>query len=235
MSRPEDLQKELRHILASLKAYVESQQLSGIKFFYCPPSSEPPQPREQVHKKSDLLLNVRSELGDCRRCALCSGRKNIVFGEGDPEARLMFVGGAPDAEDDEQGRPCAGEAGQLLTRIISAIKLKSSQVYITTIVKCRPPESSAPADDAIQACLPFLKKQIDIITPHIICALGDIAVQALLGKDGELPELRGKFHRLGDILVMPTYHPSYLLRHEDKKKETWKDMQMVQREYFQGL
>ncbi|MEI6125686.1 MAG: uracil-DNA glycosylase [Pseudomonadota bacterium] len=234
MSLPEDLQKELSHIIVSLKSHVESQQLSGIQHFYSRPA-EVSVARPGGSEKPELLLNLRAELGDCRRCALCNGRKNIVFGEGDPDAGLMFIGDGPDADDDAQGRPCAGKAGQLLTRIIKAIQLERSQVYISNILKCRPSENRDPEGAETQTCLPFLKKQIEIIAPRIICALGTFAAQALLGTDREMPELRGRFHALGDMLVMPTYHPAYLLSHEEKKKETWKDMQMVQQEYVKGL
>ena len=224
MNSSEDLRREVLEVLSSLKVYFETQKLSGINYLYLH--------KTDSEKKKAMLKEAREDLGDCKRCKLHARRKNIVFGEGNPDARLVFVGEAPEYEEDAQGRPFVGKAGQLLTRIINAINLKRSDVYIANIIKCRPPSNRDPEEDEIQTCIPFLKRQLEIIQPRIICTLGKVATNALLETDKGITELRGKFHQLGDVKVMPTYHPSYLLRNQDKKKETWVDMQMVQKEYF---
>jgi DNA polymerase len=155
-----------------------------------------------------------------------------VFGSGNPGARLMLVGEAPGAEEDEQGMPFVGKAGQLLTKIIEAIDLKRSDVYIANIIKCRPPSNRNPDEDEIKTCIPFLKKQIEIIAPEIVCTLGNIAARSLLDTDMGITQLRGRFHERSGLKVMPTYHPSYLLRDQSKKRETWEDMKKVKKEYF---
>jgi DNA polymerase len=234
-----DIRQEALEILSSLKSYFESRKLSGINCFYLDPAdtsgtANHAELQTGVEQKRVRLKEVQEELGDCRRCKLHAKRKNIVFGEGSPAARLMFVGEAPGADEDMQGRPFVGKAGQLLTRIINAIDLERSDVYIANIIKCRPPSNRDPEEDEIQTCIPFLKKQLEIIQPRIICALGRLAAQALLETDRGITELRGRFQMFGDSKVMPIYHPSYLLRNPARKKETWLDMQVVQKEYFQG-
>jgi len=229
---PENQQpKTFLNILSSLKAYCESLKLSGINYCYRSPTHAQT-PRTLHEQKKRRLTRVLEELGDCKRCKLHRKRRNIVFGEGNPDARLVFVGEAPGADEDIQGKPFVGKAGQLLTRIIQAINLKRSDVYIANIIKCRPPSNRDPEDDEIQTCFAFLKKQLEIIQPRIICALGRVAAQTLLETDIGITEVRGKFHLMGDIKVMPTYHPSYLLRNPAKKKEVWEDMQLVQKAYL---
>ncbi len=173
------------------------------------------------------LNDVRADLGDCRRCALHSGRKNIVFGEGNPHAELVFVGEAPGADEDDQGRPFVGRAGQLLTKIIEAMKIQRQDVYICNILKCRPPGNRNPASGEIAACEPFLVKQLESIRPKVICALGTFAAQTLLKSDVAISILRGKFHRYHDIPLMPTYHPAYLLRNPSQKRQVWEDIQQI--------
>jgi DNA polymerase len=175
------------------------------------------------------LRLLQEELGECTRCNLCNARSHVVFGAGNPAARLMFIGEAPGADEDRQGEPFVGRAGQLLTRIIQAIGMQRRDVYIANIIKCRPPGNRDPQDDEISTCIPFLKQQIEIISPQVICTLGRIAAHALLGTDTGITRLRGHFHTYAGIMVMPTYHPSYLLRAPEKKKEAWIDMQMVQK------
>jgi DNA polymerase len=215
-------------LLASLESHCQYLLRSGLRHI--------PRPATVIRRQASaggkpaLLQRLRQEIGDCQRCKLCLHRTNIVFGEGNPDARLAFVGEAPGADEDIQGRPFVGNAGQLLTRIIEAIQLKRADVYIANIVKCRPPSNRDPEDDEIRTCLPFVQQQMAIIKPRIICTLGRIATRALLQTDRGITELRGKFHQLGDCNVMPTYHPSYLLRNQEKKRETWADMQMVQAE-----
>ena len=178
----------------------------------------------------ETLESIRKDLGDCRRCMLCDGRRNIVFGEGDHSAKLVFVAEAPGYEEDQTGRPFVGAAGQLLTKIIQAIKLTREQVYICNIIKCRPPGNRNPLPDEIKACLPFLQRQIAVLKPDFICALGTFAAQTLLKTKEPISRLRGNFHKYRGIRVLPTYHPAYLLRNPDKKRDVWEDMKMLMNE-----
>ncbi len=179
-----------------------------------------------LHKEK-ALESLRNEIGDCARCRLSEKRKNIVFGEGSPDAELMFVGEAPGAEEDIQGRPFVGPAGQLLTRLIEKMGLKRQDVYIANTVKCRPPGNRNPRDDELRECMPFLKKQIAIIRPKVIMTLGDVATRALLGDVGSISRVRGKKFVYDGIPVIPTFHPSYLLRNRSAKWQTWNDAQRV--------
>jgi uracil-DNA glycosylase len=176
---------------------------------------------------ADRLIAIRQDIGDCTRCKLHSGRTNLVFGVGNPEAALMFVGEGPGADEDEQGEPFVGRAGQLLTQIIKAMGFAREDVYIANVVKCRPPNNRNPEPDEIAQCTPFLQAQIASIQPKVIVALGKFAAQTLLGVETPISRLRGQFHELGDTVVMPTFHPSYLLRTPAAKREVWEDMKMV--------
>ena len=174
------------------------------------------------------LAEIRMEIGDCTRCKLSATRTNIVFGVGNPNADLMFVGEAPGADEDEQGEPFVGRAGQLLTKIIEAMGYQRSDVYIANILKCRPPNNRPPEPDEVATCEPFLFKQIDSIKPKVIVALGTHAAHTLLKIDTPISKIRG--HVLdyrGDVKVVPTFHPAYLLRSPDKKREVWEDMKKV--------
>jgi DNA polymerase len=179
----------------------------------------------------ETLADIRADLGDCQRCKLAGGRNHIVFGEGNPRAKLVFVGEGPGFEEDKQGKPFVGAAGQLLTRIIEAIKLTRDQVYICNIIKCRPPGNRNPETDEINACFPFLERQIAAIQPDFICALGSFAAQTLLKTTTPISRLRGRFYEYKGIKVLPTYHPAYLLRNSDKKRDVWEDMKMLMKEY----
>ncbi len=179
-----------------------------------------------TEKRPDLEA-VREDLGECRRCPLHSGRKNIVFGEGNPRADLVFVGEAPGADEDLQGRPFVGRAGQLLTKIIEAMKMKRREVYICNILKCRPPGNRNPLPEEIAACELFLIGQLETIRPRAICALGTFAAQTLLKTDLPISLLRGRWHRYLDIPLMPTYHPAYLLRNPAQKRQVWEDVQQI--------
>ncbi len=173
-------------------------------------------------------LNVlQEELADCSRCKLSSGRKNIVFGEGHPDAGLMFIGEGPGREEDIQARPFVGDAGKLLTNLILKLGLKREDVYIANIVKCRPPYNRNPEEDEIATCISFLKEQIDLIKPDIIVCLGRIAAHALLEVKTPISKMRGNFSTYSGIPVMPTFHPAYLLRNPKDKWLTWDDMQKV--------
>jgi DNA polymerase len=180
---------------------------------------------------AETLECIRADLGDCQRCKLVRGRNNIVFGDGNPKAKLMFIGEGPGFEEDQKGLPFVGAAGQLLTRIIEAIKLSRNQVYICNIVKCRPPGNRNPEPDEIKACFPFVERQIAAIQPDFIIALGTTAAQTLLGTATPISRLRGRFHEYKGIKVVPTYHPAYLLRNSDKKRDVWEDMKMLMKEY----
>lgn len=185
-------------------------------------------PATTAREASALLADLRNELGDCTRCKLCAGRTQIVFGVGDPDANLMFVGEGPGAEEDRQGIPFVGRAGQLLNRIIGSIGLKREEVYIANVVKCRPPRNRTPMPDEVATCLPFLRRQIEAIQPRVICALGAPAAQNLLQSSEAISRLRGRFRSLQDgTHVMPTFHPAYLLRNPEKKREVWEDMKKI--------
>jgi DNA polymerase len=179
----------------------------------------------------ETLKDIRLDLGDCQRCTLAQHRKSIVFGSGNPKAKLVFVGEGPGFEEDRQAEPFVGPAGQLLTKIIAAIKLTRKQVYICNIVKCRPPGNRNPETSEIDTCFPFLEQQIAAIKPDYICALGAIAAQTLLNTTAPISKLRGRFHQYKGINVIATYHPAYLLRNPEKKRDVWEDMQMLMKEY----
>jgi uracil-DNA glycosylase len=207
-------------ILSEIRNYLAYQVNIGFKEVLLPDLA----PESQLTG----LEAIRAELGDCTRCPLHRGRKNIVFGEGNPQARLMFVGEGPGADEDEQGRPFVGKAGQLLTKMIQAMKLEREDVYITNIVKSRPPGNRDPEPEEIAACLPFLEAQIKEISPEVIVALGRISAHTLLNTTEPISVLRGNFRQRGDIAVMPTYHPAFLLRGERQRKaEAWSDLKMV--------
>ena len=178
--------------------------------------------------ESPLSLDeIRREIGDCTRCDLCHSRTNIVFGVGNSQADLMFVGEAPGADEDAQGIPFVGRAGQLLTRIIEAIDLKREQVYIANVLKCRPPGNRDPGPREVATCQGFLMKQIEAIQPKILVALGKHAAHTLLQVDTPISRLRGTFFEFGKTLLLPTFHPSFLLRNPRAKREVWEDMKRV--------
>jgi len=176
------------------------------------------------------LEDVQKWLGACKRCGLCRERNEIVFGSGNPKARLMFIGEGPGADEDKQGLPFVGRAGQLLSKIIEAMGLTRDDVYIANIVKCRPPSNRVPEPDEISQCLPFLKAQIDLVSPEVIVALGLTAARALTQTEHNMANLRGQFQTIAwknEITLMPTYHPAYLLRNPSAKKIVWEDMKLV--------
>jgi DNA polymerase len=179
---------------------------------------------------ADHLAALRAEIGaDCSRCALHAlGRRQVVYGVGNPDADLMFVGEAPGADEDVQGEPFVGRAGQLLTKIIEAIGLSRGDVYIANVIKCRPPGNRNPEPSEVATCSPFLMRQIDIIRPKVIVALGTFAAHALLGTDAPISRLRGHVHEFrGGIKLIPTFHPAFLLRSPDRKRDVWEDMKKV--------
>lgn len=177
-------------------------------------------------KKAELEA-LKEEIGDCQRCKLSKGRTKIVFGEGNPEAPLMFIGEAPGREEDMQGRPFVGEAGDLLTKLIVRMGFKREYLYIGNIVKCKPPFNRDPEEDEIAACLPFIEKQVGIISPDVIFSLGRISSHTLTGSKVPITKLRGRFCEYKGIPLMPTFHPAYLLRNPKDKFLVWDDAQKV--------
>lgn len=173
------------------------------------------------------LEGLAATVAGCRRCRLAEGRKTVVFGSGNPDADLMFIGEGPGAEEDRQGLPFVGPAGELLTKIIQAIDLKREEVYIANVVKCRPPGNREPQPDEVQACRGYLEKQITLVRPRLLVALGRTAAQTLLGNDSSIGQLRGRWYEVLGIPTMVTYHPAALLRNQALKRPTWEDMQQV--------
>jgi len=176
------------------------------------------------------LQLIRSELGDCTRCGLHAGRNHLVFADGDANARIMFVGEGPGADEDAQGLPFVGKAGQLLNNMITAMGLRRDQVYIANVVKCRPPENRMPEPDEANTCLPFLLRQIDVVQPEVLVALGSTAATYLLGQRQPLAGLRGRIHNFRQSKLIITYHPAFLLRDPRQKKEAWADLQIAMAE-----
>ena len=228
--------QEFREIVEQVRAHLEYQRVIGVSFIAAVSSERqrevlPAVPQEQratAGPSRQGLEAVRANLGGCSRCKLSEGRKNIVFGEGDAHAALVFVGEGPGQEEDEQGRPFVGAAGQLLTDIIvKGMKLRREDVYICNIVKCRPPNNRNPAPDEIEACVGFVKEQIAAIKPRVIVTLGNVPTQSLLGTKQGITKMRGVWHEYQGIPVMPTFHPSYLLRTPGEKKWVWEDIKRV--------
>jgi uracil-DNA glycosylase family 4 len=238
--------EEIAALAQSLRRHLERRQRAGIRIL----SKEQPDKvvkakvavdnQISTSAKGDLFVDpspapsannleeLRADIGDCRRCKLCAGRTHIVFGVGNPHARLMFVGEGPGRDEDLQGEPFVGRAGQLLNDIITkGMGLKREDVYIANVVKCRPPDNRNPEPDEVAACEPFLKKQIDLVRPEVIVGLGKFAVQTLLQSKVPITKLRGTWHHYHGIKLMPTFHPAYLLRNPADKKLVWEDIKKV--------
>jgi DNA polymerase len=221
-----------------LRQYLAFYQDLGIKTLYRragPPRVDDVAAERRETPAAALLEQIREEIGDCRRCRLHEGRNKLVFGVGSPAARLVFVGEGPGADEDAQGIPFVGRAGQLLTQMIEGtarkegIPLKRADVYICNVVKCRPPGNRTPEPDEMEICGQFLFRQLEAIGPKAICVLGATAAKALLGRKDGVTKLRGNWFRWRDIPVMVTYHPSYLLRpyNQNAKREAWDDLKKV--------
>lgn len=193
-------------------------------------------PREMFSKypgleKTESLEALREFIGDCRRCKLWGLRKNLVFGVGDPHAELMFIGEGPGAEEDARGEPFVGRAGQLLTDIIErGMGMKRAEVYICNVIKCRPPDNRNPEPDEVASCEPFMMRQIELVKPRVIVGLGTFAVQAVLKVKTPISRLRGNWHDVRGVRMMPTFHPAYLLRNPSDKRLVWQDVQQVLKE-----
>lgn len=188
-------------------------------------------PSVTTRRPADTLPIIREDIGDCRRCKLAPSRTNIVFGSGNINAELVFVGEAPGSDEDEQGLPFVGRAGQLLTKIIDTSvdpgRITRADVYICNILKCRPPNNRNPEPDEVLACNPFLKRQLAAIRPKVVCCLGTFAAQNVLQSEVTISKLRGKFFDVDGMRVIATFHPAYLLRSPEKKREVWEDMKMI--------
>jgi DNA polymerase len=231
VTNPENPTQLLAEIRENFKGYLE--YVRGLGYPGVALSDNTLRILESWDKRgmAESLDMIRDDLGACRRCKLHTGRKNIVFGFGNPKAKLVFVGEGPGYEEDMQGQPFVGKAGQLLTRILRAIDLTREDVYICNIIKCRPPGNRNPDPDEIAACIPFLRRQLKTIAPRFICALGTFAAQTLLGTNTPISRLRGRFYAYEGIDLLPTYHPAYLLRNPSKKADVWQDMQRLQEAY----
>lgn len=237
------MKNEIKELLGDIEAHLKYQRTMGITEvpkrspLLCKEGkgevdiypSRPPLTKGRS-PLSEALQQIRSEIGDCKRCKLCKTRKNVVFGVGDPGARLMFVGEGPGADEDEQGLPFVGRAGQLLTKIINAMGLEREDVYIANCVKCRPPNNRNPEPDELETCMPFLMKQIDAINPEVIVCLGAVAARDILKTEVPISKLRGKFIDWNGRKLMPTFHPAFLLRNPNMKRPVWEDMQVVMKE-----
>jgi uracil-DNA glycosylase len=220
------LSQNIANLAAVLKERVAFMQDSQIA--YLPKTTHQPAEKvSQLDTKQELKILQNDTIGDCQRCKLCSGRTQVVFGVGNSDADLVFVGEAPGADEDRLGEPFVGRAGKLLTRMIEAMGFSREQIYICNVVKCRPPENRNPELDEIQACEPFLKAQLGIVKPKVIVALGRFACQCLLRTEETMSDIRGKWQKYEGIAIMPTFHPAYLLRSPSKKKEVWEDLQKV--------
>jgi uracil-DNA glycosylase family 4 len=230
------MENEIRAIISHMKEWVEVYQGMG---FDPPPvqarkartgkeAGESGSFQERGARGAETLEALQEFIGDCKRCKLHLGRKNLVFGEGNPRARLVFVGEGPGRDEDIAGKPFVGEAGRLLTRIIeNGMGLQRGDVYICNVVKCRPPRNRDPEKDEVETCLPFLEQQIRIIGPEVICTLGRVAAQTLLGDEFKITRDRGTWRSYKGIPLMPTFHPAYLLRNPAAKRAVWEDVQEI--------
>ncbi len=234
---PQTTKKDFLEIVGQVRGLLQDFSHLGLNDLILPevPANLPPCPINvagvdrggSVLCRQESLEEIAAELENCRRCPLCEGRKTIVFGVGNPRARLVFVGEAPGREEDEKGEPFVGEAGRLLDRILFAMGLQRDEVYICNVEKCRPPQNRDPRPEEIEACEPFLKRQLAAIQPRVIVALGRFAVQTLLRDASPIGRLRGHWRQYEGIALMPTYHPAYLLRNPAGKREVWEDMKQV--------
>lgn len=224
----DESRREYREVVRQTRAYLEAQRALGVDRVAAG-WPEGGGGKAAGAAAPGTLEEIRAVLGECTRCKLHPHRNRIVFGVGNPKAELVFVGEAPGADEDAQGEPFVGRAGQLLTKIIEAMGLSREQVYICNILKCRPPSNRTPEADEVLACSPFLLKQLQAIGPRFICALGGPATQTLLQTKEPISKLRGKFYDFHGIPLLATFHPAYLLRNPHEKKTVWEDMKLLMR------
>ena len=221
------VEAEVEPAVSQSDVFEEEPAISARKSVAAPPEIAAAVPEMD---RDAALQMIRDEIGDCTRCALHKGRNKIVFADGDPNARLMFVGEGPGADEDAQGLPFVGRAGQLLNNMIAAMGLTREQVYIANVVKCRPPGNRTPEPDEANTCTPFLFRQIDVVRPQVLVALGATAATYLLGHRQPLAGLRGRVHAFRGTQLIVTYHPAFLLRDPRQKKEAWADLQIAMKE-----
>ena len=222
-------------VIGTLHAYMETLKESGCEDILLPgvprrriESSTSGQPQENAASKRDIILAMKKEVDRCTKCpVLVKNRTKTVFGAGHVNARLVFVGEAPGRDEDIQGIPFVGRAGQLLTKMIESIGLDRKQIFIANILNCRPPQNPNPLPEEIMNCEPYLLEQLRVIEPKIICALGSFAAKTLLKTDSPISRLRGRFHDYHGVKLLPTFHPAYLLRNPAEKKKSWVDMKML--------
>lgn len=236
---PQKLYRDLREAVGQVRGLLEDLHAMGVDELPLPPGNETlpvcpaigekcqDGPSENSSCRPETLEEIRADLGDCRRCTLGKSRHQLVFGGGNPDARLVFVGEAPGREEDFQGIPFVGEAGRLLDRMLFAMGLRREDVYICNVQKCRPPGNRDPEPEEIVACEPFLKRQLAAIRPRVIVTLGRFAAQTLLRESTPISRLRGRWREYGGIPLMATYHPAYLLRHPAAKRDVWEDLKQV--------
>lgn len=229
----DQIRKELLSLVKTVKGQVVHAKSMYVEMDVNKLVSPQKQSRAAIKIIEPLLSDLCGDVAGCQLCPLAKTRKNVVFGDGNPHAKIVFVGEAPGADEDVQGLPFVGRAGQLLTNIITAMGLDRKDVYICNILKCRPPGNRNPLPEEIRLCEPFLKKQLCLISPQIICALGSFAAKTLLKTETPITVLRGRFHTYEGIPLMPTYHPAYLLRNPPAKKQVWEDMQLIMKEMEQ--
>lgn len=224
-------------ILSTVKSYIEDEIDLGFRELSITEQASSPQDtlfnltNQRKEIIFDTMEDIRKAVEECQKCPLYKTRTNVVFGDGNENAKLVFVGEAPGYDEDQQGKPFVGKAGQKLTQIINAMGLSREEVYITNVLKCRPPNNRNPLPNEIEACEPYLIAQLKIIKPKIICALGTFSAKTLLKTDQQISKLRGRFHTYQGIKLMPTYHPAFLLRNPKFKKDVWEDVQKVMTEY----
>ncbi|MDE2998905.1 MAG: uracil-DNA glycosylase [Gemmatimonadota bacterium] len=218
--RTVDVNVETKETLAAVRTFIQAQAEFGLSEF-----------RLARTDAAARLTDFHGSIRDCRMCGLCESRRAVVFGSGNPEADLMFVGEAPGAEEDRTGMPFVGPAGELLTRMIEAIGFQRDEVYIANVIKCRPPGNRDPKPEEVSTCKPFLERQIEYIQPVAICALGLFAARTLLETDEPMSSLRGRLFSYRGIHLIPTYHPAALLRNRQWKRPAWEDLQHLRRVY----
>lgn len=234
---PKEFKSELQKALGQARGVLEDLQRLGVGEVYCSPDDSGDSLCSQQDSRQgtvESLNDIASDLGNCQRCTLSEKRTKIVFGVGNPNADLVFVGEGPGRDEDSSGEPFVGEAGQLLNRILIAMGLQRSDVYICNVVKCRPPDNRDPSAEEILTCEPFLARQLDSIRPRVIVALGKFAAQTLLQSNTPISKLRGQWHQYREIPLMPTFHPAYLLRKPLGKREVWDDMKAVLKKLRDG-
>jgi uracil-DNA glycosylase len=229
-SSQQQLRSELLAAVKALKSHVANQDEFAARLSWKKVEQVKKNIKVDAKDSESDLNKICRDMAGCRLCPLGKTRHNLVFGDGNPHAKVVFVGEAPGADEDEQGLPFVGRAGQLLTKIIEAMGLSRKDVYICNILKCRPPQNRNPLPEEISACEPFLKQQLKSISPLVICALGTFAAKTLLKTEVPISVLRGRFHSYEGIKLMPTYHPAYLLRNPSAKKLVWEDVRLIMKE-----